>query len=43
MTNLLLRAVFAEPESFEIVEVTDRQSEHLPGVGLSFDDLELAV
>jgi len=43
MTNLLLRAVFASPESFEIVEVNDRQSAHLPGVGLSYSDLELAV
>jgi len=43
MTNLLLRAVFAAPGSFEIVEINDRQSAHLPGVGLSYSDLELAV
>lgn len=43
MTNLLLRAVFAEPDSFEIIEVTAQQSERLPGVGLSYRDLELAV
>ena len=43
MTNLLLRAVFAAPESFEIVEVSNQQSAQLPGVGLSYNDLELAV
>lgn len=43
MTNLLLRAVFAAPDSFEIVEVNNQQSAHLPGVGLSYSDLELAV
>ena len=43
MTNLLLRAVFSAPDSFEIVEVSNQQSAHLPGVGLSYCDLELAV
>jgi UDP-3-O-[3-hydroxymyristoyl] N-acetylglucosamine deacetylase len=43
MTNLLLRAVFATPEAFEIVEVSEEQSAQLPGVGLSYSDLELAV
>jgi UDP-3-O-[3-hydroxymyristoyl] N-acetylglucosamine deacetylase len=43
MTNLLLRAVFATPEAFEIVEVNEEQSAQLPGVGLSYSDLELAV
>ena len=43
ITNLLLRAVFAAPESFEIVEVSSQQSAHLPGVGLSYNDLEMAV
>lgn len=43
MTNLLLRAVFDAPDSFEIVDATVSQSEQLPGVGLSYDDLELAV
>lgn len=43
MTNLLLRAVFDAPESFEIIDATDVQSENLPGVGLSYSDLELAV
>jgi len=43
MTNLLLRAVFDTPGSFEIVDATVPQSEQLPGVGLSYDDLELAV
>jgi UDP-3-O-[3-hydroxymyristoyl] N-acetylglucosamine deacetylase len=43
MTNLLLRAVFAAPDSFEIVEVSNQQSAQLPGVGLSYSDLELAV
>lgn len=43
MTNLLLHAVFAAPDSFEIVEVNEQQSAQLPGVGLSYSDLELAV
>lgn len=43
MTNQLLLAVFDTSDSFEIVEVTSAQSEHLPGVGLSYNDLELAV
>jgi len=43
MTNLLLRAVFEASDSFEIVEVNLRQSAQLPGVGLSYKDLELAV
>ena len=43
VTNLLLRAVFSAPDSFEIVDVTDQQSARLPGVGLSYRDLELAV
>jgi UDP-3-O-[3-hydroxymyristoyl] N-acetylglucosamine deacetylase len=43
MTNLLLRAVFAAPDSFEVVEVSNQQSAQLPGVGLSYSDLELAV
>ena len=43
ITNLLLRAVFAAPESFEVVEVSDQHSAQLPGVGLSYSDLELAV
>jgi len=43
ITNLLLRALFSAPGSFEIVDVTDQQSAHLPGVGLSYRDLELAV
>ena len=43
MTNLLLRAVFAAPDSYEIVEVDSELSAHLPGVGLSYNDLELAV
>lgn len=43
MTNLLLRAVFSAPDSFEIVDVDSQQSARLPGVGLRFNDLELAV
>ncbi len=43
ITNLLLHAVFAAPDSFEIVEVNSQQSARLPGVGLNYSDLELAV
>ncbi|OUS07296.1 UDP-3-O-[3-hydroxymyristoyl] N-acetylglucosamine deacetylase [Rhodobacterales bacterium 52_120_T64] len=43
MTNLLLRAVFSAPDSYEIVEVTHQQSAHLPGVGISNSVLEVAV
>jgi UDP-3-O-[3-hydroxymyristoyl] N-acetylglucosamine deacetylase len=43
MTNQLLRAVFADPDSYEIVEANAEQSARLPGVGLCIGDLEVAV
>lgn len=43
MTNLLLRAVFDNPESFEIVTANAAQSARLPGVGVEIDDLQVAV
>ena len=43
MTNMLLRAVFDAPGSFEIVDADSVQSAQLPGVGVKFDDLLLAV
>ncbi len=43
MTNLLLRKMFATPDTFEIVTATPDEAARLPGVGLTFDALDLAV
>lgn len=42
MTNMLLRALFDAPDSYEIIEANGHQSARLPGAGLSYSDLELA-
>lgn len=38
MTNRLLRALFADPTAFELVECDDTLAERLPGVGVSLAD-----
>jgi UDP-3-O-acyl N-acetylglucosamine deacetylase len=43
MTNLLLRKLFATPDAFEIIDATEAQVARLPGVSVSFDDLDIAV
>ena len=43
MTNLLLRAVFKAPNSYEIIEADALLSARLPGVGVDISDMELAV
>lgn len=43
MTNLLLRKLFATPDAFEVVEATAAQAAVLPGVGLTFEEFDLAV
>jgi len=43
MTNLLLRKLFATPDAFELVEATAAQAAVLPGVGLTFEEFDLAV
>ncbi|MBT8418759.1 MAG: UDP-3-O-acyl-N-acetylglucosamine deacetylase [Silicimonas sp.] len=41
MTNKLLRALFADPTAYELVECDDRMTERLPGAGLSHADRAL--
>ncbi|NNF90932.1 MAG: UDP-3-O-acyl-N-acetylglucosamine deacetylase [Boseongicola sp.] len=41
MTNKLLRALFADPTAYELVECDDRMAERLPGAGLSHADRAL--
>lgn len=38
MTNALLRALFARPDAFRMVECSAAQTNRLPGAGLSSDD-----
>lgn len=38
MTNRLLRALFADPTTFEMVECDDRMAARLPGAGVSMAD-----
>lgn len=42
MTNLLLRSVFADPTSFEIVTCDAQMASGLPGVGIHLQDLPQA-
>ena len=39
MTNLLLRALFADPTAYRVIECTPEQAARLPGAGLSRHDL----
>ena len=39
MTNQLLRALFADPTAFEMVECSDEMSKRLPGAGLKSADV----
>lgn len=43
MTNLLLRKLFATPDAFEIIAADSGQAAKLPGVGLTFDEFDMAV
>ncbi len=43
VTNQLLRKLFADPSAFEIVEADPQYAEKLPGVGVTFADLDLAI
>lgn len=43
VTNLLIRALFATPDAFEVIEADARLAAKLPGVGVTFDDLDLAI
>ena len=43
VTNLLLRKLFATPGAFEIIEADARLAAKLPGVGVTFQDLDLAI
>nr|WP_239030052.1 UDP-3-O-acyl-N-acetylglucosamine deacetylase [Nereida sp. MMG025] len=42
MTNLLLRAVFADPDAFEVVTCSPQMASGLPGVGVHYEDLPQA-
>jgi UDP-3-O-[3-hydroxymyristoyl] N-acetylglucosamine deacetylase len=39
MTNLLLRAVFAQPDAWQMVRCDSKTAARLPGVGVSQSDL----
>ena len=39
MTNALLRALFADPDAFELVECSTRMAKRLPGVGVTSSDI----
>ncbi|MXQ07501.1 UDP-3-O-acyl-N-acetylglucosamine deacetylase [Alphaproteobacteria bacterium GH1-50] len=39
MTNLLLRALFADPTAYRVIECTPEQAARLPGAGLSRQDV----
>jgi len=43
LTNLLLRAVFAQPDSYAMIEANSTLSARLPGAGITKLDLDLAV
>lgn len=43
ITNQLVRKLFATPDSYEIVEADAEHSAKLPGVGLTFADLDVAI
>ncbi|MEV8467713.1 UDP-3-O-acyl-N-acetylglucosamine deacetylase [Fluviibacterium sp. DFM31] len=43
LTNALLRAVFADPEAFEIIECDAEMAQSLPGVGVQASDLALCA
>ena len=43
LTNQLLRAVFEQPDSYEIVECDADMAEALPGVGVKLSDLALCA
>ena len=43
VTNLLLRKLFATPGAFEIIEADAQLAAKLPGVGVTFQDLDLAI
>lgn len=43
VTNLLLRKLFSTPNAFEIIEADTHLAAKLPGVGVTYQDLDLAI
>lgn len=43
ITNQLLRKLFATPDAYEIIEADADHAAKLPGVGLTFADLDVAI